>query len=317
MQPSMSYCCPACASIVRIVDPSFKNKDYIVNECPICELTFSSPMKAADSAWYAGSWLYDLRIADGAWEETARTPWNFSQALSCIRRSDNAALLDIGCAEGQFLNLARKAGCEVTGLDFNPHSLEVARKVFNIYSVYQCSAEEFYERYPDLRFDVVTLFEVLEHTADPFEIVCSIRRLLKPGGKFLLSVPGNRRWPQLFHPEVDTPPHHLTLWTQEALTRILERAGYRVLNIRSKPLGVDDLGIHLKWRLHKVARTLRPPKPSNPVNGAEATSGAAHSSRKRSLLKNAARTALAPVSLGLRLHPRAGGFTLFAECQVL
>lgn len=273
-------------------------------------------MRAADSQWYSSSWLYDLRIADGAWEEAARTPWNFNQALSCIRGRGNGSLLDIGCAEGQFLNLARKVGYEVTGLDFNPRSVEVARKVFSISSVYQCSAEEFYERHPDLRFDVVTLFEVLEHTANPFEIVCSIRRLLRPGGKFLLSVPGNRRWPQLFHPEVDTPPHHLTLWTEEALTKMLERGGYRVLNIRSKPLGVDDLGIHLKWRLHKVARILGPLKESNPVNGAEATSDATHSSRKRSLLKNAARTALAPVCFGLSLHPRAGGFTLFAECQV-
>jgi SAM-dependent methyltransferase len=260
--------------------------------------------------------LYDMRIRDGV-HQSKRIPWNFAQALSALQARVGSTLLDIGCAEGQFLHLAQKTGFNVTGIDFNPASLRVARELFKIASVHQCSAEELGSRFPELRFDCITMFEVLEHTSNPFAVVCAVRRLLKPDGTFVMSVPGYRRWPQLFHPQVDAPPHHLTLWTDEALRTLLERAGFRVLTLRSKPLGPDDLGIHLKWRFHRFARRFSQSRHQGQV-GTPKISAAPCSSdaiQTNTLLRSVAWAALVPACWGLRLHGRAGGFTLFAECQ--
>jgi SAM-dependent methyltransferase len=282
-----------------------------------CDLIFTSPMLAADSAWYASSWIYGLREMPGhSIKREGRVPWNFAQALRRMGSGKGSTLLDVGCAEGQFLHLAAKAGFEVTGMDFNPASLEIARKLPGVSEVYLCSVGELGDRLHGKQYDVVTLFEVLEHTADPFQTVLSIHRLLKPGGRLFLSVPGNRRWPGFFHPEVDAPPHHLTLWSEAALVRLLERAGLRVHGVEIKPLGAEDLGIHLKWRWHDAVRKLRP-KPShrattdenNPVAG----QFAGRPNRGAGIVRGLARLGLSPICWMLRSNPKAGGFTLFAH----
>jgi SAM-dependent methyltransferase len=273
-------------------------------------------MLAAESAWYSSSWLYGLREENTRLDGRKRMPpWNFAQALSVLRPTVGDELLDVGCAEGHFLWLAQEADFHVTGLDFNPQSLQIAKEVFGISSVYQCSVEELARQFPDTCYDVVTIFEVLEHVADPFETLCSLNKVMKPGGQLCLSVPGVKRWPVLFHPVVDAPPHHLTLWTKEALQRLLERAGFQVITLRAKPLNVDDIGVHLKWRLQEFLRKFQK------GNGGEAIEKNSSQGRKplgitRSrIVQRLAKGVLAPICWALRLNPRAGGFTLFANCQ--
>jgi SAM-dependent methyltransferase len=308
--------CPACASTDPTKVSAAGHDGYGVRRCLHCHLLFSEPMLAADSAWYLSSWLYGLREENTKLDGRKRAvPWNFGQALSVLRPAASNELLDVGCAEGHFLWLAQEAGFNVTGLDFNPHSLQIAKEVFGISSVYQCSVEELARQFPCTSYDVVTLFEVLEHTADPFETLCSLNKVLKPGGQLCLSVPGFRRWPVLFHPVVDAPPHHLTLWTEEALQRLLGRAGFRVLTLRAKPLQVDDLGVHLKWRLQEVLRKFQR-APGGEMAGKNSSLAAKPPELTRSqMVHRLAKGGLAPICWALRFNPRAGGFTLFANCQ--
>lgn len=308
--------CPACASGSSVKGSTVRHSRYGVRRCLNCHLLFSEPMLAADSAWYSSSWLYGLREENTKLDGRKRcVPWNFAEALSVLRPAGGDELLDVGCAEGHFLWLAQEAGFNVTGLDFNPISLQIAKEVFGISSAYQCSVEELARRFPDISYNVVTIFEVLEHTANPFGTLCSLNKVLKPGGQLCLSVPGFMRWPALFHPEVDTPPHHLTLWTEEALRSLLERAGFRVLTLRAKPLNVDDIGVHLKWRLQEFLQKLQH------GNGGEVVEKNSSSARKplgitrSQMAHRLAKSGLAPICWALRLNPRAGGFTLFANCQ--
>jgi SAM-dependent methyltransferase len=276
-------------------------------------------MQAADSAWYASSWIYGLRKMKGeSIGQERRVPWNFAQALRRLGSGKGSKLLDVGCAEGQFLHLAARAGYEVTGLDFNPVSVEIAGKLLGASTVYPYSVEELGDRFRGTQFDVVTIFEVLEHTADPYQTVRSINKLLKLGGQLFLSVPGNQRWPKLFHPEVDAPPHHLTLWTEEALKKLLGRAGFRVLSVRAKPLGAEDLGIHLKWRLHGAVQRFRA-KHREDGSAYQEISMSAHPDNGKAgrsgIFREFGVLGLSPVCRALRLNPKAGGFTLFAHCE--
>lgn len=309
-------CCPACGMAEWVgIGPS-GTSGYHLCRCSGCSLVFSSPMAAADSSWYASSWLYGLREASAELIGRERpVPWNFAQALSRLPAVPGVTLLDVGCAEGYFLYLAREAGYVVTGLDFNPHSLQIAKEVFGISSVYQYSVEDLARRFPDTSYDVVTMFEVLEHTADPFEILCSLNKVLKQGGQLCLSVPGFRRWPALFHPVVDAPPHHLTLWTEEALKKLLERAGFRVLTVRVKPLSVDDIGVHLKWRLQELLRKFQHGNREEVVEKNSSSARKPLRITRSQMVHRLAKGGLAPICWALRFNQRAGGFTLFANCQ--
>lgn len=67
-------------------------------------------------------------------------------------------------------------------------------------------------------FDMLTMCEVLEHVEKPAEILASLRRLLKPGGRAYLSIPINA-------PDID----HIVLFeTPEQVTELLESAGFRI-----------------------------------------------------------------------------------------
>jgi SAM-dependent methyltransferase len=311
--------CPACASPNCTDEGPNCPEGFRRCRCRECHLIFSSPMQAADSAWYASSWIYSLRTMKGESRgEERRVPWNFAKALRRLRSGKGSRLLDVGCAEGQFLHLAAKAGYEVTGLDFNPVSVEIARKLLGVSTVYSYAVEELGHRFLGAQFDVVTIFEVLEHTADPYQTVRSIYKLLKPGGQLFLSVPGNRRWPGLFHPEVDAAPHHLTLWSEEALVSLLERGGLRVQGVEIKALGAEDLGIHLKWRWHHALRKFRPKPPHDATPNEKTTVAGQQGGRQKrgaGMGRELAMLGLSPLCWVLRLHPRAGGFTLFAHCE--
>jgi SAM-dependent methyltransferase len=319
LQQQEVTCCPACGMTEWVdVGPS-RTRGYRLCRCSCCHLVFSNPMVAADPAWYGSSWLYGLReshtgVTGGEYE----VPWSFSQALNELKTASRGRLLDVGCAEGYFLYLAQKAGYEGTGLDFNPISLEIARKLLGASSIYQCSVEELGDRFPGTLFAVLTIIEVLEHTADPYQTVHSINKLLKPGGKLFISVPGSRRWPRFFHPEVDAPPHHLTLWTEEALNNLLERSGFRVLSVRAKPLQAEDLGFHLRLRLQSIFRNLQ----NRNGGGVRQEQGSSSSVRQIDLgqrrletSRKLAKAGLQPFCWALRLNPKAGGFTLFAHCE--
>ena len=307
--------CPACGWKSWSVEKGPRPRGYTLCRCLVCHLRFCQPMAAASSEWYGSSWFYKLREAGAGGIRVERTvPWNFAKALSVVAPGRGRRLLDVGCAEGHFLFLARRAGFQVTGLDFNPVSLKIAKETFGIPLVYQCSVEELAERFPNASFDVVTLFEVLEHTADPFGTLRSLSKVMKPGASLLLSVPGLKRWPALFHPEVDSPPHHLTLWTEEALRKVVERAGLCVRFVEGKPLQVDDFAIHVKWRLRGLFS--RPGPNAGNKRGGNPPPGAISTSRMDSAAMRAlAKGALSPVCALLRLYRRAGGFTLFASCR--
>jgi 2-polyprenyl-3-methyl-5-hydroxy-6-metoxy-1,4-benzoquinol methylase len=306
--------CPACGSS-RKKGPAGEQNGRAICVCADCQLRFSVPMISADSDWYASSWFSGQREATvKSFGVDRPVPWNFAQALSMIESAPRGKLLDVGCAEGQFLYLARKMGFDVTGLDFNPVSLRIARDVFGISSVYRYSVEELAERFPGACFDVVTMFEVLEHTADPLGTLKSLTKVVKPGGVLLLSVPGWKRWPALFHPEVDSPPHHLTLWTEEALAKILQRVGLSVRTIARKPLSVDDFGVHIKWRVQGMLRRFKSSsKPAQNGDGSSEKNG--RHGTCSSMLRALAKGALLPVCAVLGAHPRSGGFTLFASAQ--
>lgn len=238
--------------------------------------------------------------------------WNIQVALQALGHTKR--LLDIGCGTGQFLAIAREHGHQVAGLDFNPDSLRVAREVFGLTDLFCGSLNQFVQS-DGRKFDAVVALEVLERTEEPIEFLRQTASLLLPGSTLYLSVPGWNRWPRIFDPEADYPPHHLTLWTEQALGQSLERAGFTCQRVVQSSLRHDDLLRHVNIRLQRMLFPRR-----------QARRGPAHleaESREPSVAwrvysRLAATTARELVRLSfhlpaaiLRLHPRAGGFGLF------
>ena len=96
----------------------------------------------------------------------------------------NKTLLDIGCGYGFFLDVAKKLGCQVFGSELNESCLSLLKKKkINI-------IKNFEENYG--KFDIISMWLVLEHIADPSVLLKQIHSLLKKNGRLIVNVPNSK-----------------------------------------------------------------------------------------------------------------------------
>jgi SAM-dependent methyltransferase len=141
-------------------------------------------------------------------------------------------LLDVGCASGLFLNLARTAGWQVVGVEPSEALFEKAQKALAGRGELHCKILEEADL-PPASFDAVTLWDVLEHVPDPLTFMKTCRALLKPGGHLFLNIPNldskearllGTRWPLLL-------AEHLNYFNPNSLRLCGQKAGIEWLRL--------------------------------------------------------------------------------------
>jgi 2-polyprenyl-3-methyl-5-hydroxy-6-metoxy-1,4-benzoquinol methylase len=95
----------------------------------------------------------------------------------------NGRMLDIGCATGEFLEVARTYGYEVEGLELSRWSSLLAKK--KGLRIFRETLKTFSKKNP-ARYDIITLFGVIEHFEFPDEEMGYISKLIKPGGLLIM-----------------------------------------------------------------------------------------------------------------------------------
>jgi len=153
-------------------------------------------------------------------------------------------LLDIGCSCGFFLNIAVEHGFDAYGVELSRTAISAADpRVRN---------RILWGRVSDLHsqecegFDLVTAFDIIEHTENPIEFLREVRSLLKPGGGLVISTPDTghilryllgKRWPML------QPMQHTVLFSKKSLRNLLYEAGFIQIVITNahKTFSIDYL----------------------------------------------------------------------------
>jgi SAM-dependent methyltransferase len=113
-------------------------------------------------------------------------------ALEQVRAAGSHAHLDIGCFDGAFLQALAVLGVEtLCGVDVNEDALSEGRPRFPALELIHV-ADTRSLPFADGRFDSVTLLDVLEHMAEDHQgvLLAEVRRVLRPGGIFVVTVPG-------------------------------------------------------------------------------------------------------------------------------
>ena len=100
------------------------------------------------------------------------------QKLHSFQRS-RGNLLDIGCATGLFLEAARRDGWGVIGTEISQYAAQYARDRFGLEVLVAMMEEQ--SVLPSDHFDVVTMWETIEHLENPFETLCSANEVMKFG----------------------------------------------------------------------------------------------------------------------------------------
>jgi SAM-dependent methyltransferase len=156
-------------------------------------------------------------------------------------------VLDLGCRTGA-LTQHYAEGNTVVGVDVDRSALEQATARLGIDTVWADVEEEL--PFPDESFDVVVAGELLEHLADTAAVVAHVRRVLRPGGRFVGSVPNAFRLKSRLrfaagrHPETDAT--HLQLFTPSALASLL--GDFEDVELRFA------VGRYVRWHARLMAR---------------------------------------------------------------
>jgi len=206
-------------------------------QCVECGLIYLNPRptREAIARYYPNDYLpYRPAIEE---ERLALMRWMRRRKLAKRRNlierysgQKRGRLLDVGCATGLFLHEMAQAGWQVAGVEPNASAAEYARHQFAVDVFQGTLGEAPYE--PD-SFDVVTFWDVLEHTFCPAEELAHAARLLRLGGLLVLSVPNWSsvdRWLFGCHWQGLDSPRHLYVFTRETLTALLAQAGFLVLD---------------------------------------------------------------------------------------
>lgn len=209
-----------------------RDGDFQLVRCRNCGLIYQNPQLTLDelAEHYPENYdPYQESVTSLGFTQRISAQHGLSRRLKLLTRyaQPPGRLLDVGCATGLFLNAAHQQGWQVEGVELSTHAAEYARRQFGL-SVFQGTLEQ--ASFSAGTFDVVTMWDVLEHVIDPRETVREVARVLRPGGLLALSLPNPRAiqarvfgsswvgWDR---------PRHLHIFTPDVLTAYLREAGFK------------------------------------------------------------------------------------------
>jgi len=179
----------------------------------------------------------DREYSDGVYREyiAARDLkyLTFRRRVSKIEsRTSGRQLLDIGCSCGYFIDVALDHGFDAGGIEFSSVAIAAASDQARPRIIH--GDVNTLQGMQKASFDVVTAFDVVEHTLDPLKFLAELRGLLKSGGLLVVTTPDTghflrllmgKRWPML------QPFQHTCLFSAKSLRLAVESAGFANVEI--------------------------------------------------------------------------------------
>ena len=217
--------CPVCKGITA---PFFVGKRDLL-ECIHCHIVFDTRVS------YDRNFYEHQRAASVDATKIDARRRNVRQRINLIKTllHKDISLLDIGCGEGVFLREVLADVREATGLEPTLFYVNYAREHFNL-DVRQGLIEDV--DFPDGAFSVITMFHVIEHVDDPVAALKKIGRWLQTGGHLVIEVP-NIKSPTARYKGLDWEmiiPEHRFQFYGESLRYVLDRAGFRLISVRTR-----------------------------------------------------------------------------------
>lgn len=237
-------------------------EDYDIIKCPICGCGFldltSISFKPYEfyQAYYRG---YEKKKRNVGYDDyfslEKALRFSFRKRLNLINRYINDSLvkkklLDIGCGPGFFLKEASR-NYDVCGVELSPIATDYAKNNLNLNVVNASFHKDIFETD---KFDVVTLWDTLEHMDNPKLALLDVASLLKKNGilafttgdfqSFAAKFSG-RKW-HLFN-----IPEHLFFFSKKAVECLLKKNGFKILY-----LGYDYSFYSLSYLIERASKSL-------------------------------------------------------------
>ena len=232
----METACNVCGSVKR---HSFNEAGGLgLVQCPECGFVYVYPKPEATElkALYGETYFrndqssvvgYSDYISDEV--NIRRTARRRIKALS--RYIPSGKLLDVGCAMGFFLDEAKTLGWQVSGIDVSGFGVNYARSHFGL-DVFHGELTEL--AVAEASFDLITMWDVIEHVSDPSAYIRQAAKLLRPGGCLSLSTPDVESLPAKIYGKrwvgYKLSTEHVSYFSLRTLKRLLEEEGFELVS---------------------------------------------------------------------------------------
>jgi 2-polyprenyl-3-methyl-5-hydroxy-6-metoxy-1,4-benzoquinol methylase len=166
---------------------------------------------------------------------------NESRAMSVRLVGSGKRVVEFGCATGRVTAALAQQGCRVAGIDCDAEAAERARPYADEIVTLDLNDPDFDAKLAGQRWEVALFGDVLEHLRDPLHVLRRTRPLLEPYGTLVVSVPNvahaDVRLALLagefpYRPFGLLDETHVRFFTLSSLTKLLEDAGYLVLEVQ-------------------------------------------------------------------------------------
>lgn len=190
MMPATYANCPLCGggNFRFVFHDKSEGFHFLVLECRKCGLLVSNPrLKKRVFNAITGIDSHQINVC-------SRNMGKYNRFFKFLPGGgSNNRLLDIGCCRGEFVGLALKKGYNAYGVDMVPVFVEYARKNFGErFSLVDTDLSSAVEKLGVTSFDVITLWDVIEHIDRPIEFIQDITKLLRRGGSIFLRTPNKK-----------------------------------------------------------------------------------------------------------------------------
>lgn len=214
----------------------FTKDRWDIVRCDNCNLTFVNPLPTEPEieAFYNNyaNESSEERISKYLQDKRSRLRKN-RRKLKLLEKiqGGKGRILDIGCGLGLFVKNASDVGWIAYGVDFDRDLVEYGKKTFNINL--HCGMLE-KAKFPSEYFNVITMFNLLDHIREPVVFLKEVGRILKRGGIIYLNVHDVMGWKAQRYGKqwgAYCPPGHLYYYSYETLRKLLSKTGLRFLMV--------------------------------------------------------------------------------------
>jgi SAM-dependent methyltransferase len=238
---SVKPACQLCKKCDRSI--LFRLKDFNIVRCNTCGLVFRNIYLDSESAkeLYSKDYFTNEQ-ADYFFNNPKEKEDLFRKRLHTVesRVSKKGRLLDIGCAIGTFLKIARDGGWDARGCEISEFASRYARDEYKLDVI--CGEFDKAKFAGDEKFDVITMWDVVDHSEDPVAFLSDAADLLKPGGCMFVQTTMEDSlvyevckyvyklsFGLIGGPAAKGHPiHHSTFFSRTTLRKALESCGLRV-----------------------------------------------------------------------------------------
>ncbi len=243
----------------------FKDSGYFEDRsCPVCSRSVLTELFLVDDGRYvlcnSCRMIFLNPVLTDEWLEKFYASNHSEQALThpserdyydriyrrglenCMSRLNVSSLLDVGCSDGTFLDLARASGIETFGVEYNEKEIALGRS--KSHTIWQGSIDLIPD---DHRFDVITLWDVFEHVKNGVSFLTSLKKLLNPDGIIFLQIPNSASLAARImreHCRMFDGMEHVNLYSPATIDLLSKRVNFSILSIESI---IDELAPLYNW----------------------------------------------------------------------